>query len=183
MSRVGKRPITVPAGVEVLIEGNEVTVKGPKGELRRAISHDMILSLQDGVLTVSRPTDSRIHRSLHGLTRSLLDNMVVGVSQGFQKDLELTGVGYRVQKSEDNLVIQVGYSQPVEFVPPEGITIITNAPNRASVLGMDKELVGQVAAKIRAVRPPDPYLGKGIRYAGEQIRRKAGKAGKLGRRK
>ena len=183
MSRVGKRPITVPAGVEVLIEGNEVTVKGPKGELRRTISHDMILSLQDGVLTVSRPTDSRIHRSLHGLTRSLLDNMVLGVSQGFQKNLELTGVGYRVQKSEDNLVIQVGYSQPVEFVPPEGITITTDAPNRASVSGIDKELVGQVAAKIRAVRPPDPYLGKGIRYAGEQIRRKAGKAGKLGRRK
>ncbi|MDY6893710.1 MAG: 50S ribosomal protein L6 [Chloroflexota bacterium] len=183
MSRVGRKPISIPAGVDVTISGNEVTVKGPKGELSRCISHDMVLSLQDGVLTVSRPTDSRIHRSLHGLTRSLLDNMVVGVSQGFQRDLEFTGVGYRVQKSGDSLSIQVGYSQPVVFTPPEGVTLVSDAPNRASVVGIDKELVGRVASQIRAVRPPDPYLGKGIRYAGEQIRRKAGKAGKLGRRK
>jgi large subunit ribosomal protein L6 len=183
MSRVGNRPITVPGGVEVLIEGNEVTVKGPKGELRRSLPQDMSISVQDGVVTVSRPTDSRIHRSLHGLTRSLLANMVEGVSEGFRKNLELHGVGYRVQKSGDSLMIQVGYSHPVEIVPPAGITLISEAPNQVSVLGMEKELVGEIAAQIRAVRPPDRYLGKGIRYAGEQIRRKAGKAGKLGRRK
>ncbi len=183
MSRVGNRPITVPGGVEVLIEGNEVTVKGPKGELHRSLPQDMSISVQDGVVTVSRPTDSRIHRSLHGLTRSILANMVEGVSQGFQKNLELHGVGYRVQKSGDNLMIQVGYSHPVEIVPPAGITLISEALNQVSVLGIEKELVGEIAARIRAVRPPDRYLGKGIRYAGEQIRRKAGKAGKLGRRK
>lgn len=183
MSRVGNRPITVPLGVEVLIEGNEVTVKGPKGELRRSLPQDMSISVQDGVVTVSRPTDSRIHRSLHGFTRSILANMVEGVSQGFQKNLELHGVGYRVQKSGDSLMIQVGYSHPVEIVPPAGITLISEAPNQVSVLGIEKELVGEIAAQIRAVRPPDLYLGKGIRYAGERIRRKAGKAGKLGRRK
>ncbi len=183
MSRVGNRPITVPGGVEVLIEGNEVTVKGPKGELRRSLPQDMSISVQDGVVTVSRPTDSRIHRSLHGFTRSMLANMVEGVSEGFRKNLELHGVGYRVQKSGDNLMIQVGYSHPVEIVPPAGITLISEVPNQVSVLGMEKELVGEIAARIRAVRTPDRYLGKGIRYAGEQIRRKAGKTGKLGRRK
>ena len=183
MSRVGNKPITVPGGVEVLIEGDEVTVRGPKGELRRSLPRDMSISLQDGVVTVSRPTDSRIHRSLHGFTRSILANMVEGVSQGFRKNLELHGVGYRVQKSGDGLIIQVGHSHPVEIVPPAGITLVSEAPNQVSVLGIEKELVGEVAARIRAVRPPDPYLGKGIRYAGERIRRKAGKAGKLGRRK
>jgi large subunit ribosomal protein L6 len=183
MSRVGNRPIAVPPGVEVLIEGNEVTVKGPKGELRRSLPQDMSISVQDGIVTVSRLTDSRIHRSLHGFTRSILANMVEGVSQGFRKNLELHGVGYRVQKSGDNLMIQVGYSHPVEIVPPAGITLISEAPNQVSVLGIEKELVGEVAAQIRAVRHPDLYLGKGIRYAGERIRRKAGKAGKLGRRK
>ena len=183
MSRVGYKPITVPSGVEVLIENNKVTVKGPKGELCRSFSEDMSISLQDGVLTVSRPSDSRGHRSLHGFTRSVLANMVEGVSEGFRKDLELHGVGYRVQKSGDSLTIQVGYTKPVVITPPPGITLISDAPNQASVLGVDKELVGEIAAQIRAVRSPDPYLGKGIRYAGERIRRKAGKAGKLGRRK
>ncbi len=183
MSRVGNKPITVPPGVEIVIEGDKVTVKGPKGELCRSLPQDMSISLQDGVVTVSRPTDSRIHRSLHGFTRSMLANMVEGVSQGFRKDLELHGVGYRVQKSGDGLMIQVGYSHPVEIVPPAGITLVSEAPNQVSVVGIEKELVGEIAARIRAVRPPDPYLGKGIRYAGERIQRKAGKAAKLGRRK
>jgi len=183
MSRVGNRPIPIPSGVEVVIDGDLVRVKGPKGELSRSIPKDMVLSLEAGVLTVSRPTNGRIHRSLHGLTRSLVANMVEGVSQGFRKNLELQGVGYRVQKTGGGISIQVGYSRPVEVVPPEGITVESDAPNRLSVQGIEKELVGRVAAEIRAIRPPDAYLGKGIRYAGEQIRKKAGKAGKLGRRK
>jgi len=183
MSRVGNRPITVPKGVEVSIKGNEVTVKGPKGQLSRSFLKDMSISLNDGILTVSRPTDNRRHRSLHGLTRSLLANMVEGVSQGFKKSLELYGVGYRAAKSGEKLVLQVGYTKPVEFTPPTGISLVTEGPTQISVLGIDKELVGGVAAKIRAVKPPDSYLGKGIKYAGERIRRKAGKAGKVGRKK
>lgn len=183
MSRVGNRPIAVPQGVEVLIKGSEVTVKGPRGELSRSFSPDMTISLQDGIVTVSRPTDNRIHRSLHGLTRSLLANMVEGVSKGFQKNLELHGVGYRAQLSGDKLSIQVGYTKPVEITPPSGISLATEGPTRIGVVGIDKELVGGIAAKIRNVRPPDSYLGKGIRYAGEQVKRKAGKAGKLGRKK
>jgi large subunit ribosomal protein L6 len=183
MSRVGNKPIPVPPGVEVYIEGVEVRVKGPKGELRRSFHQDIGISLEDGVLIVSRPTDNRMHRSLHGFTRSILANMVEGVSQGFRKNLELHGVGYRAQKSGDSLIIQVGYSKPVEITPPESIEVISDAPNQISVLGIEKDMVGEFAARIRAVRPPDPYLGKGIRYAGERIRRKAGKAGKLGRRK
>jgi large subunit ribosomal protein L6 len=183
VSRVGNQPIPVPPGVEVSIKGDEVRVKGPKGELCRSFHPEMNIALDDGVLTVSRPTDNRIHRSLHGFTRSILANMVEGVSNGFKKNLELHGVGYRVQKSGDTFLIQVGYSKPVEIIPPEGIQVISDAPNQISVVGIEKELVGKFAAQIRAIRPPDPYLGKGIRYAGEQIRRKAGKAGKLGRRK
>lgn len=183
MSRVGNKPIVVPQDVEVIINGNEVTVKGPKGGLSRSFHPDMIIALRDGTLTVSRPTDNRIHRSLHGLTRSLLANMVEGVSQGFQKTLELHGVGYRVHQSAEKLVIQVGYTQPVEIAPPSGISLAVEGSTRVSVSGIDKELVGEVAAQIRAVRPPDPYSGKGIGYAGERIRRKAGKAGKVGRRK
>jgi len=183
MSRVGRRPIAVPPGVEVLIEGSRVAVKGPRGELARSFFPDLSISLNDGVITVSRPTDSRIHRSRHGLTRSLLANMVEGVSSGFQKNLELQGVGYRAQQSGDNLVIQVGYSKPVEIVPPEGITLGIDGPTRIMVSGIDKERVGEVAAEIRGVRPPDRYLGKGIRYSGEVVRRKAGKAGKVGRKK
>ena len=183
MSRVGNKPVTVPPGVEITIEGDRVSVKGPKGELSRSLPKDMAVSLKDGVLTVSRPTDSRTHRSLHGLTRSLIANMVEGVSQGFRRNLELHGVGYRVQKTGDRLAVQVGYSKPVELVPPAGVTLISDAPNQIAVVGIDKELVGEMAARIRALRPPDAYLGKGIRYAGERVRRKAGKAGKLGRRK
>ncbi|MFC1994056.1 50S ribosomal protein L6 [Chloroflexota bacterium] len=182
MSRVGNRPITVPQGVEVSIHKNEVTVTGPKGELYRSLPKDMIITLDNSILTVSRPTDNRIHRSLHGLTRTLLANMVEGVSTGFQKSLELQGVGYRAQKPEEKLIIQVGYSHPVEITPPEGITLVCESPNKINVLGYDKELVGRVAAQIRSVRPPEPYRGKGIRYAGEQIRRKAGKAGKIGKK-
>jgi large subunit ribosomal protein L6 len=183
MSRVGNRPIPVPKGVEVSIKGNEVTVKGPKGQLSRTFPEDMSISLKDGILSVSRPSDNRRHRSLHGFTRSILANMVEGVSQGFKRSLELYGVGYRAAKSGDKLVLQVGYSKPVEFTPPAGISLITEGPTQISVLGIDKELVGGVAAEIRAVKPPDSYLGKGIKYAGEQIRRKAGKAGKVGRKK
>jgi large subunit ribosomal protein L6 len=169
--------------VEVKIRGSKVTVKGPKGELSRSFSEDMTITLKDSVLTVARPTDNRSHRAAHGFTRSILANMVEGVSEGFRKNLELHGVGYRVQKTADTIVIQVGYSQPVEIKPPDGVTVSSDAPNQISVMGIEKELVGEFAAQIRAVRPPDPYLGKGIRYAGERIRRKAGKAGKLGRRK
>jgi len=183
MSRVGNSPINVPKGVEVSIKGNEVTVKGPKGQLSRSFSEDMSISLKDGILTVSRPTDDRRHRSMHGFTRSILANMVEGVSQGFKKSLELTGVGYRAAKSGEKLVLQVGYTKPVEFTPPTGISLVTEGPTQISVLGIDKELVGGVAAKIRSVKPPDSYLGKGIKYAGERVRRKAGKAGKVGRKK
>jgi large subunit ribosomal protein L6 len=183
MSRVGYKPITIPPGVEVLIDGTKVTAKGPKGELCRSLAPGMGISLEDGVLVVSRRTDERTHRSMHGFTRSILANMIEGVSQGFRKNLEFHGVGYRVQQSGSSVVLQVGYSRPVEITPPAGIALVSEAPNQVSVLGIEKELVGEIAAKIRAVRPPDPYLGKGIRYAGEQIRRKAGKAGKLGRRK
>ena len=183
MSRIGSKQINVPKGVSILMEDNKVTVKGPKGELSRVLSPDMNINLQDNVITVTRPTDSKIHKAMHGLTRSLVANMVEGVTEGFKKDLELHGVGYRAQKSGDGITIQVGYSKPVEMTPPEGITLASDAPNRISVLGIDKELVGEFAAKVRAVRRPDPYLGKGIRYAGETIRRKAGKAGKVGRKK
>lgn len=183
MSRVGNRPISVPKGVEVSIKGNEVTVKGPKGQLSHSFPEEMSIALKDGILTVSRPSDNKRHRSLHGFTRSILANMVEGVSQGFKKSLELTGVGYRVAKSGEKLVLQVGYTRPVEFTPPPGISLVTEGPTQVSVLGIDKELVGGVAAKIRAVKPPDSYLGKGIKYVGERVRRKAGKAGKVGRKK
>ena len=183
MSRVGKRPIMVPRGVEVSIKGNEVKVKGPKGELSRSFHKDMAISLKDGTLTVSRPTDNRLHRSMHGFTRSILANMVEGVSKGFKKNLELQGVGYRATKSGEKLVIQVGYTKSVEFAPPPGIMLAAEGPTQISVSGVDKELVGEVAAQIRAVKPPDSYLGKGIRYVGERVRRKAGKAGKGGRKK
>jgi large subunit ribosomal protein L6 len=183
MSRVGRRPIPVPKGVDVSISGSEVRVKGPKGELSRTFMPDMSISLDDGVLTVSRPTDNRLHRAQHGLTRSLLANMVEGVSTGFQRTLELQGVGYRAQQAGAGLSIQVGYSRPVEITPPEGVTFGVEGPNRIIVSGIDKVLVGEAAAKIRAIRPPDPYLGKGIRYAGEYVRRKAGKAGKIGKKK
>lgn len=182
MSRIGKMPIPLPQGVEVNIRGNEVTVKGPKGELSRSFSPAISISLNDDIITVSRPSDNRVHRSLHGLTRSLLANMVDGVSKGFQKSLELVGIGYRAQMVEEKLVLQVGYSHPVEVVPPPGISLAVGT-NRINVEGIDKELVGDVAAKIRAIRPPDHYKGKGIRYAGELVRLKPGKSGKVSARK
>ncbi|KPK48254.1 MAG: 50S ribosomal protein L6 [Dehalococcoidia bacterium SM23_28_2] len=178
MSRVGKQPIAVPSGVSVNIEGRRVTVTGPKGELSREFHPDIAVRLDDGQLLVSRPTDRPEHRSLHGLTRSLLANMVTGVSTGFTKMLELHGVGYRAQMQGQNLVLQVGYSRPVEVKPPAGIILAVEGTSRVMVQGMSRELVGQVAADIRAVRPPDPYKGKGIRYEGERVRHKAGKAGK-----
>lgn len=180
MSRIGKMPIPLPQGVKVQIKGNEVTVKGPKGELSRSFNPEISISLDDGTITVSRPSDDGIHRSLHGLTRSLLANMVEGVSKGFQKDLELVGVGYRAQKVGEKVEIQVGYSHPVEIEPPSGVTIVVAGAQRISVQGIDRQLVGDVAAKIRAVRPPDHYKGKGIRYVGERVRLKPGKSGKVG---
>lgn len=178
MSRVGKAPIKVPAGVEVNIDGNVVTVKGPKGQLARPIHPDMILTLENGALLVNRPSDGRNHKALHGLTRTLLANMVEGVTNGFQKNLELVGTGYRASKAGTNLSLAVGYSHPVVMTPPDGITVEVPTPASVIVRGIDKELVGQFTANVRAVKPPEPYLGKGIKYAGEKVRRKVGKTGK-----
>ena len=183
MSRVGRRPIPLPQGVNVTIEGNRVTVKGPKGELSRSFSPEITITLKDSVIEVSRPTDRGPHRALHGLTRTLLFNMVAGVSEGFRKSLELVGVGYRAQMVGDKLVLQVGVSHLVELEPLPGVSVSIDGPSRLTVSGIDKELVGEVAARIRRVRPPEPYKGKGIRYAGERVRRKAGKAGRIGGRR
>ena len=179
MSRIGRQPIVIPSAVKVKIEGDRVTVSGPKGELSRQFHRDIDIRLDDGQLLVSRPSDRPEHRSLHGLTRSLLANMVTGVSEGFSKMLELHGVGYRAQMQGQKLVLQVGYSQPVEITPPPEISLTVVGTSRVMVEGISRELVGQVAADIRAVRPPDPYKGKGIRYQGERVRHKAGKAGKV----
>lgn len=176
MSRVGRMPITVPQGVAVNIEGNRVTVVGPKGELSRGFNPDMSITLSDGILTVSRPSDNREHRSLHGLTRSLLANMVLGVSSGFEKNLEIVGVGYRVEKVGNNLVFRIGFSHTVEVSPLPGVVLNAEAANRVKISGIDKEMVGQMAAEIKAIRPPDAYKGKGIRYAGEYVRLKPGKS-------
>ena len=178
MSRIGRQPIVIPSAVKVKIEGDRVTVSGPKGELSRQFHRDIDIRLDDGQLLVSRPSDRPEHRSLHGLTRSLLANMVTGVTEGFSKMLELHGVGYRVQMQGQKLVLQVGYSQPVEITPLPEITLTVEGTSRVRVQGISRELVGQMAADIRAVRPPDPYKGKGIRYQDEKVRRKAGKAGK-----
>jgi large subunit ribosomal protein L6 len=179
MSRIGGKPIVVPSGVTITIgKKNDVTVKGPKGELSSSFSPRMQISQEDGALTVARPNDERENKALHGLTRTLLNNMVVGVTDGFTKNLEIHGVGYRAQMSGKNLVLNVGYSHPVQMVPPDGITFAVEANTRVSVSGIDKQVVGEQAAKIRIVRPPEPYKGKGIRYQGEYVRRKAGKAGK-----
>jgi large subunit ribosomal protein L6 len=178
MSRVGRMPITVPPGVVVNIDKDEVTVIGPKGELKRRFSPDMSIALNNDCLTVSRPSDNRVHRSLHGLTRSLLASMVEGVSSGFEKKLEIVGVGYRAVKEGDKLIMNVGYSHPVEVSPLPGVSLATEGANRIKVTGINKEIVGEMAAEIRAIRPPDVYKGKGIRYAGERVRLKAGKAGK-----
>ncbi len=178
MSRVGRMPVTVPQGVVVDIKKDGVTVTGPKGELRRRFNPDMSITLNNNSLMVSRPSDGRVHRSLHGLTRSLLANMVEGVTNGFEKTLEIVGVGYRVEKAGDRLVIRVGFSHPVEVSPLPGVSLAVEGANRIKVMGIDKETVGEMAAEIRAIRPPDAYKGKGIRYAGELVHLKAGKAGK-----
>ncbi len=178
MSRVGRMPITVPSGVVVDIKKDGVTVTGPKGELCRRFNPDMSITLGNDSLIVTRPSDSRVHRSLHGLTRSLLANMVEGVTSGFEKNLEMVGVGYRVEKAGDKLIIRVGFSHPVEVSPLPGVSLAVEGANRIKVRGIDREVVGEMAAEIRAIRPPDAYKGKGIRYAGEVVHLKAGKAGK-----
>jgi large subunit ribosomal protein L6 len=190
MSRIGRAPITVPAKVQVnWTEDNFVTIKGPKGELSQQVDPTLKLGLENGSLTVTRPSDDKTARSKHGLYRSLINNMVVGVSTGYTKQLEVHGVGYRAAKVGNNLVILVGYSHPVEVQPPSGVSLSVDGVDAAtkatkiSVSGIDKQLVGQVAAEIRNIRKPEPYKGKGIRYAGEKIRRKAGKAGKVGGKK
>jgi large subunit ribosomal protein L6 len=167
----------------VTIDGRQVTVKGPKGTLSRALHPDMTLSREDGTLVVTRPTEQKTHKQLHGLTRTLVNNMVVGVTDGYRKGLEITGVGYRAALSGKKLQLNLGYSHQIEIDPPEGITFEVENPTRLAVVGIDKELVGQIAAKVRATRKPEPYKGKGVRYAGEYIRRKAGKAGKIGGKK
>ena len=179
MSRIGKIPITIPAGVTITVDdSNTVTVKGPKGEMSESISRNMELSTENGVLTVKRPNDNKENRALHGLSRSLINNMVIGVTTGFQKNLEINGTGYRAQLQGTTLVLNMGYSHPVEMPAPEGITFEVPAPNRITVKGISKQKVGQVAADIRAVRGPEPYKGKGIKYDYETIIRKEGKTGK-----
>jgi large subunit ribosomal protein L6 len=171
-------PISIPSGVDVRIQGSSVTVKGPRGELHRDVDPDMRLAVTDGQLLVSRPSEQQRHRAQHGLTRTLLANMVIGVSEGYTKALEMQGVGYRAQMQGSDLVLAVGYSHPVRVPPPPGIEFEVDGNTRLLVKGISKELVGQVAADVRKVRPPEPYKGKGIRYVGEYVRRKAGKAGK-----
>ncbi|WP_124726415.1 50S ribosomal protein L6 [Staphylospora marina] len=178
MSRIGKKPITIPGGVEVKIEGSHVTVKGPKGTLERDFHPDIVIKQVDNTLVVERPSDHRTHRALHGTTRSVLANMVEGVTNGFSKTLELVGVGYRANKKGNTLVLSLGFSHPVEITPDEGIELEVPSQTQIIVKGIDKEKVGAQAAKIRAWRRPEPYKGKGIKYAGEVIRRKEGKAGK-----
>ena len=185
MSRIGKRPIPLPKGVEITVsDTNYVTVKGPKGSLSQQIPADILIKQESGMLNVDRPSDSKQHRSLHGLSRSLVANMVTGVTDGYQRVLEIAGIGYRAQREGRNLVLLVGYSHPIRISPPEGVTFeimdrrSANEPQQVIVRGIDKQMVGEQAAKVRAVRPPEPYKGYGIRYQGERIRRKAGKAGK-----
>ena len=178
MSRIGKLPITIPAGVDVKIGAeNEVTVKGAKATLTRKLHPNMIIKAEGGVITVERPNEEKMNKALHGLTRTLINNMVVGVTEGFKKELEINGVGYRAQMQGKTLVLSLGYSHPIEYVAPEGITVEVPAPNKIIVSGANKEVVGETAAKIREYRMPEPYKGKGIKYVDEVIRRKEGKAG------
>jgi large subunit ribosomal protein L6 len=177
MSRIGKKPIPIPPGVDIAVDGHTVRVKGPKGELERTFRPEIDIALADGEVLVTRRSDAKRDRAFHGLTRALLANMVMGVSDGFKKTLEIVGVGYRAEKKSNALGLAVGYSHPVEYPEPAGITISTPTPTTIVIEGVDRQKVGQVAAEIRAVRPPEPYKGKGIRYQGEQVRRKAGKAG------
>ena len=181
MSRIGRQPVPVPAGVDVTLgDGNAVTVKGPRGTLSRSFPATMILSREEGTIVVARPNDEGKQRALHGLSRSLLNNMVMGVTTGFTRTLEVQGVGYRAQLQGTSLQLALGFSHPVIVAPPDGITFVVEGP-RVHVQGIDKEHVGQVAANIRKLRPPEPYKGKGIRYQGERVRRKAGKTGKVGK--
>jgi large subunit ribosomal protein L6 len=183
MSRIGRLPIPVPSSVDVTIEGRTVTVKGPKGSLSRQLHPDMSVQREEDTIVVRRPTEQKTHKQLHGLTRTLVNNMVVGVTDGYRKGLEITGVGYRAVKVGEKLQLSLGYSHQIEIEPPPGISFEVENPTRLAVVGIDKELVGQIAAKVRATRKPEPYKGKGVRYAGEQVRRKAGKAGKIGGKK
>ncbi len=178
MSRIGRLPVPLPKGVDVSVSGRTVQVKGPKGQLVRQVHPDMRVAVAGGTVTVARPTDLRHHRALHGLTRALIANMVKGVVEGFKVDLEIQGVGYRATKQGRQVVLQVGFSHPVDVTPPPGVEVEVPQPNRLSIVGTDKEAVGQLAATIRAIRSPDPYKGKGIRYAGERVKLKAGKAGR-----
>ena len=182
MSRIGKRPITIPAKVEVTIDGSQVLVKGPKGQLSRTLPTHVVVSKEGQTLNVTRRDDTRTSKQMHGLSRTLVANMVEGVSQGFQRRLEIQGVGYRAQVQGRNLVLNIGYSHQVQIDPPEGVQFAVENNTNVIVSGYDKEIVGNTAAKIRAVRPPEPYKGKGIRYAGEAVRRKAGKTGKSGKK-
>ncbi|MCM3703460.1 MULTISPECIES: 50S ribosomal protein L6 [Paenibacillus] len=178
MSRIGRKPITVPSGVNVTLDNTVITVKGPKGSLSRELHKDIKVTVQDNVITIERPSDNKLHRSLHGTTRSVVNNMVSGVTEGFSKSLELVGVGYRASLSGKKLVLNVGYSHPVEITPEEGIEFEVPSNTKIIVKGINKERVGEYAAKIRSVREPEPYKGKGIKYEGERIIRKEGKAGK-----
>ena len=181
MSRIGRMPIAVPAGVDVKIDGNIVTVKGPKGTLTRTVNENITVVLEDGVIKVSRPDDHKDNRSLHGLNRTLIANMITGVSEGFKKELEINGIGYRAAKQGNELVLNIGYSHSVNVPEIEGISIEVPSPNKIIISGPDKQKVGQFAAEIRGHRPPEPYKGKGIKYVDEVIRRKEGKAGKGGK--
>ena len=182
MSRIGKLPISIPSGVTVSLKDNVVTVKGPKGELVRELSKDMNIKIEDATITVERPSDNKDHRSLHGLTRTLINNMVIGVTAGYAKTLEINGVGYRAAQQGNNLNLSLGFSHPVVVEPPKGVSFDVPAPNKIVVSGIDKEAVGAIAAKIRDYRRPEPYKGKGIKYEGEFVRRKVGKAGAKGKK-
>jgi large subunit ribosomal protein L6 len=177
MSRIGKHPVAVPNGVTVTIEGNTLKVKGPRGELTRTFHPDMKLSMENGTVSVARPSDESKHKALHGLSRTLISNMVEGVTKGYQKQLDIVGVGYKAETRPYGLQLALGFSHPVEYRAPEGIKLTAPVPTQILIDGANKEIVGQVAAELRSLRPPEPYKGKGIKYAGEQIRRKAGKAG------
>jgi len=180
MSRIGKHPVIVPKGVTAKVEGNSVHVKGPKGELERTLHPDLTVSLKDGQIVVERPSDESNHKALHGLSRTLVANMIEGVTKGFRKELELIGVGYKAEQRPYGLQLALGFSHPVKYEAPKGIKLAAPQPTSIVIEGANKEVVGQVAAELRSLRPPEPYKGKGVKYVGEQIRRKAGKAGKVG---
>jgi len=183
MSRIGRLPISVPDGVTVALDGDHLSVTGSRGTLERSLPREMRITVDSGVITVARPSDASPHRALHGLTRTLVANMIEGVSKGFVRELDLVGVGFRASKQGQDLVLTLGYSHPIRYTPPEGVAIEVPAPTQIVVSGADKEIVGQVAAKIRSFRKPEPYKGKGVLYRGERIRRKAGKSGKAGKAK